>query len=170
MDKPEQALDFVQDAVSSCSYSLGTDIHIALNCAASEFYDQVGFLTFSSLWTCIFHNSWYPLGRLTKESLAPSWPLFFINKTGQDSPVILKRQKKAFLWSRSDRASDVVARARFVPFDGFWIKGPCLPKRLCALVFLFWNDSFVKCSVLIGFHFWRALRDDTKNDCQGSID
>ena len=46
-------------------------------------------------------------------------------------------------------------------------KGPCSPKRLCALVFLFWNDSFVKCSVLIGFHFWRALRDDTKNDCQG---
>ena len=46
-------------------------------------------------------------------------------------------------------------------------KGPCSPKWLCALVFLFWNDSFVKCSVLIGFHFWRALRDDTKNDCQG---
>ena len=60
MDKPEQALDFVQDAVSSCGYSLGTDIHIALNCAASEFYDQVSFLTFLSLWTCIFHNSWYP--------------------------------------------------------------------------------------------------------------
>ena len=42
MDKPEQALDFVQDAVSSCGYNLGTDIHIVLNCAASEFYDQVG--------------------------------------------------------------------------------------------------------------------------------
>lgn len=40
MDKPEQALDFVQDAVSSCGYSLGTDVHIALNCAASEIYDQ----------------------------------------------------------------------------------------------------------------------------------
>ena len=44
MDKPEQALDFVQDAVSACGYSLGTDIHIALNCAASEFYDQVNSL------------------------------------------------------------------------------------------------------------------------------
>ena len=41
MDKPDQALDFVQDAVSSCGYSLGTEIHIVLNCAASEFYDQV---------------------------------------------------------------------------------------------------------------------------------
>ena len=41
MDKPEQALEFVQDAVSSCGYSLGTDVQIALNCAASEFYDQV---------------------------------------------------------------------------------------------------------------------------------
>ena len=41
MDKPEQALDFVQDAVSSCGYSLGTDVYIALNCAASEIYDQV---------------------------------------------------------------------------------------------------------------------------------
>ena len=49
----------------------------------------------------------------------------------------------------------------------FIFKGPCSPKRLCALVFLFWNDSFVKCSVLIGFHFWGALRDDTKNDCEG---
>ena len=46
------------------------------------------------------------------------------------------------------------------------IKGPCSPIRLCALVFLFWNDSFVKCSVLIGFHFWGALRDDIKNDCE----
>lgn len=41
MDKPDQALDFVQDAVSTCGYSLGTDVQIALNCAASEFYDQV---------------------------------------------------------------------------------------------------------------------------------
>ncbi|XP_078358636.1 enolase 4-like [Oculina patagonica] len=40
MDKPEQALDFVQDVVSTCGYSLGTDVQIALNCAASEFYDQ----------------------------------------------------------------------------------------------------------------------------------
>ena len=41
MDKPEQALDFVQDVVSTCGYSLGADVHIALNCSASEFYDQV---------------------------------------------------------------------------------------------------------------------------------
>ena len=34
-------------------------------------------------------------------------------------------------------------------------------------MFLFWNDSFVKCGALIGFHFWGALRDDTKNDCKG---
>ena len=47
------------------------------------------------------------------------------------------------------------------------LKGPCSPKRLCALVFLFWNDSFVKCSVLIGFHFWQALHDDTEKDCEG---
>ena len=56
---------------------------------------------------------------------------------------------------------------RVLKQSGEWyaIKGPCSPKRLCALVYLFWNYSFVKCSVLIGFHFWRALRDDTKNDC-----
>ena len=29
------------------------------------------------------------------------------------------------------------------------------------------NDFFVKCSALIGFHFWGALRDDTKNDFEG---
>ena len=36
-------------------------------------------------------------------------------------------------------------------------------------MFLFWNDSFVKRSVLIGFPFWGALRDDTKNDCEGDL-
>ena len=41
MDKPEQALDFVQDVLSACGYNPGTDVQIALNCAASEFYDQV---------------------------------------------------------------------------------------------------------------------------------
>lgn len=40
LDKPELALDLVQDAVSACGYSLGVDVHLALNCAASEFYDQ----------------------------------------------------------------------------------------------------------------------------------
>ena len=28
-------------------------------------------------------------------------------------------------------------------------KGPCSPKRLCALVLLFWPASFVECRVLI---------------------
>ena len=46
-------------------------------------------------------------------------------------------------------------------------KGPCSPKRLCALVFLFWNDSFVKCSVLIGFHFEERCVTILKNDCEG---
>ena len=46
-------------------------------------------------------------------------------------------------------------------------KGPCSPKQHCTLVFLFWNASSVKCSVLIGFHFWGALHDDAKNDCEG---
>ena len=41
----------------------------------------------------------------------------------------------------------------FTICGGRHLKGPRSPKRLCALVFLFWNDSFVKCSVLIGFHF-----------------
>ena len=30
------------------------------------------------------------------------------------------------------------------------IKGPCLPNWFCVLVVLFWNGSFVECSVLIG--------------------
>ena len=47
------------------------------------------------------------------------------------------------------------------------IKGPYSPKRLCALVFLFWNDSFVKCSVLIGFHFEERCVTILKNDCEG---
>ena len=32
-------------------------------------------------------------------------------------------------------------------------KGPCPPKRLCALVVLFWPGSFVECCVLIGCYF-----------------
>lgn len=54
MDKPEQALDFAQDAVSSCGYSLGTDVQIALNCAASEFYDQVSHINESCDGHCFF--------------------------------------------------------------------------------------------------------------------
>ena len=30
------------------------------------------------------------------------------------------------------------------------LKGLCSPKRLCALVLLFWPGSFIECSVLIG--------------------
>ena len=54
MDKPEQALDFVQDAVSSCGYGLGTDVQIALNCAASEFYDQVSHIKRVMRWSLFF--------------------------------------------------------------------------------------------------------------------
>lgn len=41
LDKPDTALDLVQDAVIGCGYTLGTDVDIILNCAASDFYDQV---------------------------------------------------------------------------------------------------------------------------------
>ena len=34
-----------------------------------------------------------------------------------------------------------------------YLKGPLSPKRLCALVLLFWPASFVECSVLIGCYF-----------------
>lgn len=40
VDKYELLMDLVQDAVAAGGLSLGTDLHIALNCAASEFYDQ----------------------------------------------------------------------------------------------------------------------------------
>ena len=41
LDKPEQALDYVQDAVAASGYSLGSDVHLVLSCAATDFYDQV---------------------------------------------------------------------------------------------------------------------------------
>lgn len=56
MDKPEQALDFVQDAVSSCGYSMGTDVQIALNCAASEFYDQASHIKRVMRWSLFFQK------------------------------------------------------------------------------------------------------------------
>ena len=41
-----------------------------------------------------------------------------------------------------------------LPKDVTWfLKCPCLPKWLCALVLLLWNGSFVECGVLIGSHF-----------------
>ncbi|XP_048585413.1 enolase 4 isoform X2 [Nematostella vectensis] len=40
LDKPETALEYLQDAVSGCGYTLGTDLHIILNIAANDFYDQ----------------------------------------------------------------------------------------------------------------------------------
>ena len=48
------------------------------------------------------------------------------------------------------------------------VKGPCSPKRLCTLVFLFWTASIVKFSVLIGqsvriFHAWPKC-DSTRSE------
>ena len=56
-------------------------------------------------------------------------------------------------------------------FDFFYLffKGPCSPKRLCALFFLFWNAIFVKSSVFwLGrrfrfFHGW-PKRDSTHTE------
>ena len=47
------------------------------------------------------------------------------------------------------------------------LKAHVHPNGFARFCFCFWNDSFVKCSVLIGFHFSGALRDHTKNDCEG---
>ena len=47
------------------------------------------------------------------------------------------------------------------------LKAHVHPNSIARLFFLFWNASSVKCSVLIGFHFWRALHDDTKNNRKG---
>ena len=41
MDKPEQALDYVHEAVEACGLTLGSDIHIIINCAATDYYDHV---------------------------------------------------------------------------------------------------------------------------------
>ena len=50
VDKYELLMDLVQDAVGACGYNLGSDVHIALNCAASEFYDQASTDTMYISW------------------------------------------------------------------------------------------------------------------------
>ena len=50
VDKYELLMDLVQDAVAAGGFSLGTDLHIALNCAASEFYDQASTDTMYNKW------------------------------------------------------------------------------------------------------------------------
>ena len=45
---------------------------------------------------------------------------------------------------------DLLLNRRTTTWDLF-VKGPCSPKRLCALVLLFWSSSFVECSNLIGY-------------------
>ena len=41
MDKPEQALDLVRDAISGAGYSYEDDVAVALNFATKDIYDKV---------------------------------------------------------------------------------------------------------------------------------
>ena len=40
LNTPKEALTVIQEAVEECGMKLGTDIYIALDCAASEYYDK----------------------------------------------------------------------------------------------------------------------------------
>ena len=41
LDRPEQAIDLLQDAITQAGLTPGEDFHIALNCAAHEIFDFV---------------------------------------------------------------------------------------------------------------------------------
>ena len=41
VDKPEQALDLIRDAISGAGYSIGEDVVVAITCACKDIYDKV---------------------------------------------------------------------------------------------------------------------------------
>jgi len=41
LDRPEQGLDLLQEAITSLGLSPGVDFHLVLNCAAHEAFDFV---------------------------------------------------------------------------------------------------------------------------------
>jgi enolase len=41
MDKPEQALDLIRDAISGAGYSFEDDVALAVNFATKDIYDKV---------------------------------------------------------------------------------------------------------------------------------
>ena len=41
LDKPEQALDLIRDAISSAGYSYEDDVAVVINCAIKDIYDKV---------------------------------------------------------------------------------------------------------------------------------
>ena len=44
LDKPEQGLDLLQEAITSLGLNPGVDFHLVLNCAAHEVFDFVSYL------------------------------------------------------------------------------------------------------------------------------
>ena len=77
-----------------------------------------------------------------------------------EAGVVSTQHKEAFISTYS--RMKVYTLTTLVQFDTeihliflalFCFKGPCSPKRLFALVLLFWKGSFVECSFLIGCYF-----------------
>jgi enolase len=40
LDTPDEALNAIEDAIKAAGYEVGKDVKLALDCAASEFYDK----------------------------------------------------------------------------------------------------------------------------------
>jgi len=40
LDNPDQALTYIEEAIASAGYKVGTDVKLAMDCAASEFYNK----------------------------------------------------------------------------------------------------------------------------------
>ena len=50
MDRPEQGLDMIQEAMLHLGMTPGEDFHLALNCAAQEIFDFVSVSLWCLLW------------------------------------------------------------------------------------------------------------------------
>ena len=50
LEKPEQGLDMLQEAVTSLELTTGEDFFFAINCAGHKIFDYVSFVFYSRSW------------------------------------------------------------------------------------------------------------------------
>jgi len=56
LDKPEQGLDLLQEAITSLGLNAAVDFHLAINCAAHEAFDFVSYILSNKQKFCWIRN------------------------------------------------------------------------------------------------------------------
>lgn len=76
LDTPDEALDYIEKAIEAAGLEVGKDMFLALDCAASEFYDAESKKVIPNIIVFMFHSM-----KLYKENSCPQkrWLIFTRN-------------------------------------------------------------------------------------------